>query len=277
MFAPRTTSYTLEPPRLGRDSVDEFLFGTRAGFCEHYASAFVFLMRAAGVPARVVTGYQGGEMNPVDGYMTVRQSDAHAWAEVWLARARLGAGRPDRRGGAGTGASAAWRARCRRADPFGIEGLGTLIELGAGENSLLAQLRYRLERHEQRLEPVGAELHAAAPARRCWRALHAALSRLARAGARHCPLVTLLFVGRAWRRRRQGDPVDALYSAMCLQLGRQGMPRARGRRPERVRAAARAASGLRAREEGRRGALPQAVQRATSTPPRRPTRGWPPP
>ena len=77
--------YTLEPPLLGRDTVDEFLFGTRLGFCEHYASAFVVLMRALAVPARVVTGYQGGETNPVDGFMTVRQSDAHAWAEVWLA------------------------------------------------------------------------------------------------------------------------------------------------------------------------------------------------
>ncbi|MBE0625460.1 MAG: DUF3488 domain-containing transglutaminase family protein [Burkholderiales bacterium] len=77
-------AYTLEPPLLGRDSVDEFLFGSKRGFCEHYASSFVFLMRAAGVPARIVTGYQGGELNPVDGYMIVRQSDAHAWAEVWL-------------------------------------------------------------------------------------------------------------------------------------------------------------------------------------------------
>lgn len=76
--------YTLEPPVLGRDSVDEFLFTTRQGFCEHYASAFVTLMRALDIPARVVTGYQGGEFNPVDGYLTVRQSDAHAWAEVWL-------------------------------------------------------------------------------------------------------------------------------------------------------------------------------------------------
>ena len=76
--------YTLEPPLLGRDSVDEFLFGSKRGFCEHYASSFVFLMRAAGLPARVVTGYQGGEINPVDQYMVVRQSDAHAWAEVWL-------------------------------------------------------------------------------------------------------------------------------------------------------------------------------------------------
>jgi len=77
-------AYTLEPPPLGRDSIDEFLFETKAGFCEHFSSAFVFLMRAAGVPARVVTGYQGGDLNPVDHVITVRQSDAHAWAEVYL-------------------------------------------------------------------------------------------------------------------------------------------------------------------------------------------------
>jgi transglutaminase-like putative cysteine protease len=78
-------AYTLRPPPLARDSVDEFLFGTRAGFCEHFSAAFAVVLRAAGVPARVVTGYQGGEVNPIDGHMTVRQADAHAWVEVWLA------------------------------------------------------------------------------------------------------------------------------------------------------------------------------------------------
>lgn len=76
--------YTLEPGLFGRDSADEFWFERKQGFCEHIAASFVVLMRAAGVPARVVTGYQGGAVNPVDGYWTVRQSDAHAWAEVWL-------------------------------------------------------------------------------------------------------------------------------------------------------------------------------------------------
>lgn len=76
--------YTLSPPTLGRDSIDEFLFDTRLGFCEHYASAFVVLMRELGIPARVVTGYQGGEVNPFDDTLIVRQSDAHAWTEVWL-------------------------------------------------------------------------------------------------------------------------------------------------------------------------------------------------
>ncbi|HEV7477334.1 MAG TPA: DUF3488 and transglutaminase-like domain-containing protein [Burkholderiales bacterium] len=78
-------SYTLEPATLGAQPVDDFLFNTREGFCEHFSSAFVFLLRAAGVPARVVTGYQGGELNSVDSIITVRQSDAHAWAEVFFA------------------------------------------------------------------------------------------------------------------------------------------------------------------------------------------------
>jgi transglutaminase-like putative cysteine protease len=76
--------YTLEPPALGSNPVDRFLFDTRQGFCEHYASAFAVLMRAANVPARIVLGYQGGEINPMGGHLIVRQSDAHAWNEVWL-------------------------------------------------------------------------------------------------------------------------------------------------------------------------------------------------
>jgi transglutaminase-like putative cysteine protease len=83
-FSQQNFRYTLQPPPLGLHSVDEFLFETRQGFCEHYASSFVFLMRAAQIPARVVTGYQGGEFNALGNYYIVRQSDAHAWAEVWL-------------------------------------------------------------------------------------------------------------------------------------------------------------------------------------------------
>ena len=77
-------AYTLEPGLTGQHSADEFWFDTRQGFCEHIASAFVILMRGAGVPARIVTGFQGGELNRVDGYWIVRNADAHAWAEVWL-------------------------------------------------------------------------------------------------------------------------------------------------------------------------------------------------
>ncbi len=80
----REFSYTLQPPTLGQHSVDEFLFQTKRGFCEHFASSFSFLLRAAGIPARVVVGYQGGKWNPVENYLLVRQSDAHAWTEVWI-------------------------------------------------------------------------------------------------------------------------------------------------------------------------------------------------
>lgn len=76
--------YTLMPPLLGDNPVDEFLFESRRGFCEHYATSFVTLMRVAGIPSRVVTGYQGGEINTVGNYLVVRQLDAHAWAELWI-------------------------------------------------------------------------------------------------------------------------------------------------------------------------------------------------
>lgn len=80
----REFTYTLQPPVLGTHSVDEFLFQSKRGFCEHFASSFSVLLRAAGIPARVVVGYQGGKWNPVENYLLVRQSDAHAWTEVWL-------------------------------------------------------------------------------------------------------------------------------------------------------------------------------------------------
>lgn len=76
--------YTLRPPLYGEHTADEFWFTHRRGFCEHIASAYAILMRAADIPARIVTGYQGGEANPVNGVWTVRQSDAHAWVELWL-------------------------------------------------------------------------------------------------------------------------------------------------------------------------------------------------
>ncbi|WP_266159780.1 transglutaminase TgpA family protein [Dyella silvatica] len=84
MFHNDNFSYTLSPAALGHDAMDDFLFTTREGFCEHYASAFTVLMRAAGIPARVVTGYQGGYWSTLGDYLLVRQSDAHAWSEVWL-------------------------------------------------------------------------------------------------------------------------------------------------------------------------------------------------
>jgi protein-glutamine gamma-glutamyltransferase len=76
--------YTLQPPLLGKNSVDQFLFESQRGFCEHFASSFVVLMRAAGIPARIAVGYQGGTYNALEDYWMVTQADAHAWAEVWL-------------------------------------------------------------------------------------------------------------------------------------------------------------------------------------------------
>lgn len=84
-FSRRHFSYTLRPPTTaGHNSIDEFMFATRQGFCEHYAQSFAVIMRAAGLPARIVTGYQGAEYNPQGGFWQIRAKDAHAWTEVWL-------------------------------------------------------------------------------------------------------------------------------------------------------------------------------------------------
>lgn len=84
LFRTEQYVYTLSPPALRGDTVDQFLFETKRGFCEHYAGSFAMLMRAAGIPARIVAGYQGGEYNQAGDYLIVRQSDAHAWTEVWI-------------------------------------------------------------------------------------------------------------------------------------------------------------------------------------------------
>lgn len=83
-FRENNFSYTLNPPLLGRNPIDDFIFNEKRGYCEHFASAFGFLMRAAGIPARLVGGYLGGKQNPYGNYIQVRQSDAHVWVEVWL-------------------------------------------------------------------------------------------------------------------------------------------------------------------------------------------------
>jgi transglutaminase-like putative cysteine protease len=82
-FRSNNFSYTLNPPLLGRNAVDDFVFDSKKGYCEHYASAFAFLARAAGIPSRIAGGYLGGQLNPWGNYLIIRQSDAHAWAEVW--------------------------------------------------------------------------------------------------------------------------------------------------------------------------------------------------
>jgi protein-glutamine gamma-glutamyltransferase len=125
--------YTLEPGVYGANTADEFWFDRKQGFCEHIASAFVVLMRAMDVPARIVTGYQGGEINAVDGFWVLRQSDAHAWAEVW--QAGEGWVRVDPTSAVSPGRTGAFQ---RLAAPQGLVGqaLGTLIT-----PNLSAQLR----------------------------------------------------------------------------------------------------------------------------------------
>lgn len=215
--------YTLSPPLLGTDPMDEFLFETRRGFCEHYAAAFVLLMRSAGIPARVVTGYQGGEFNTVGEYWLVRQSDAHAWAETWL---------PD----------SGWE----RVDPTAavaperIEHALDLSGLDAG-----APVRYRL--------PGGGWLASS------WRSLRYTLDSLnnswnqwvlsygprqqrellAVLGIKQATWkdmvlgllisVSVILTGVAgWmflRRPRPADPVLHAWNTFCQRLGRMGMPR----------------------------------------------------
>jgi transglutaminase-like putative cysteine protease len=216
--------YTLTPGLVEGDPVDGFLFGTRAGFCEHYAAAFVVLMRAAGLPARVVTGYQGGEVNPVDGYLVVRQRDAHAWAEVWLED--RGWVRVDP-----TAAVAPVRVEggADRALPrLGAPLLGLTIDEGSGAYRLLRGARHTWEamhngwnqwvlgygqtRQRQLLARIG--LDAAD-----WRQVGAALAVLAGA-----PLL-LLVPWLGLRAERRGDPARRLYERFCRRLARRGVVR----------------------------------------------------
>jgi transglutaminase-like putative cysteine protease len=218
-FRVEQLQYTTEPRLLGRDSVDEFLFDSREGFCEHFSSAFVFLLRAAGVPARVVAGYQGGDLNPVDGRFTVRQADAHAWTEVHL-RGR------------------GWI----RVDPTVLsvprrleEGLARAVTATSAlplmmrpEMEWLRTLRYNWEAltHQWNLLVVGynperqRELMSWLGMRDAdW--LELASTLLAALGA----FVLLLF---AWMLRRftRPDPVQAAWRQFCRKLGARGVARA---------------------------------------------------
>ena len=155
IFRAQPFFYTLVPPELGKHSVDEFLFQTRRGFCEHYASSFVFLMRAAGIPARVVTGYQGGEINPLGDYMIVRQSEAHAWAEVWL-EGRVGREWIPRRPCRPRASRSASARRCR-----GAIRCRSAVRI---DFRLVTHLRSRDRQRHQLLESVGAGIHRRASA-----------------------------------------------------------------------------------------------------------------
>jgi transglutaminase-like putative cysteine protease len=222
-FRTEKFTYTLEPPLLGKHVVDEFLFDTRQGFCEHYSAAFVVLMRAAGIPARVVTGYQGGEINSVDGFMTIRQSDAHAWTEVWL----------ENRGWTRVDPTAAVspnriEMNLTRAIPRPL--LGGLIGIDAGNSSLLAKLQtlrqnwdavsnawnqwvlnYTPDTQESFIRSLGFDEVN-------WRTLTALMFGV---GAAVMAIIALPLV----RNRSRLDPVEAIYRALCHQMARRGYPK----------------------------------------------------
>ena len=229
MFHAEPFRYTMQPPLLGRDTVDDFLFGTRAGFCEHYSSAFVVLMRAMGMPSRVVTGYQGGELNPVDNFWLIRQADAHAWAEVWLAgrgwvrvdpTAAVAPERIER------GSRAIQRAR--HADLAGLDFPifeGLRFNLQAMSNAWNQWvLSYDTSRQQRLLARLGFALDS-------WQDLVGLLSiglALLLAGV---ALLTL-------HPRRPRDPVERCYADFCDRMAAAGIVRAPHETPRQVLARA---------------------------------------
>lgn len=223
----RSFVYTLEPPLLGTHSVDEFLWETQRGFCEHFAGSFAFFMRAAGYPARVVTGYLGGEVHPTERFVTVRQYDAHAWAEVWIEG--TGWQRIDP-----TAAVAPERIEMSLADLFGDED-SFLAE------SPLSLMRFRdfrlvnwlvLQRdyldyawaawvlgYDQRQVEILQRLLGKVSTFRV------SLLFLLAAGISLLPyLVKRLII----RQRVKPDPRDALIQLFCTKMARAGMPRGTG-------------------------------------------------
>lgn len=222
--------YTLEPPLLGDDPVDEFLFSTRRGFCGYFAAAFVTLMRVAGIPSRIVQGYLGGEYNPAGDYWIVRQADAHAWAEVWLpsrgwVRMDPTAAVAPERVELGIDAVRELTLRGFELGQLSSDAVRRLIELGwfAGawrtmrlywdlanlqwHRSVLGYDQQR-QRHLLRLLRL-PELS--------WRGLLLTLALVLAAA--------MLLLAVTTRRARRADPVQASYRAFCRKLGRAGIQR----------------------------------------------------
>jgi transglutaminase-like putative cysteine protease len=240
--------YTLDPPPLGKHAVDEFLFSTRRGFCEHYASAFTFLMRAAGVPARVVLGYQGGEINPIGQYLIVRQADAHAWSEVWL---------PDRGWVRVDPTAAVAPERVESGIQAALPEGQSLPLLVRSDLAWLVHIRLALDSigfrwnqwvvgyNPERQLSLLSRLGMRAPD---WRSMAGAL--LAGAG-------TLLLAFTAWMLRRVAvppDPVLAAYRRFCRKLARAGLARRPGEGPR----------DFARRVSGSRPGLSEAVERITT-------------
>ncbi len=205
--------YSLDTAPLGRHGVDEFLFELRTGYCEYYASAFAVLMRSAGIPARIVTGYQGGYQQPAGGYLLVRNSDAHAWVEVWLEGA--GWTRVDP-----TAAVSPARIHDRARNAIGIRSAwwsaGWIDELRNRYDRLQHLwnrwvLNYDAGRQRQMLERLGL----------------GALSTVGRAGLVIVVLAGILtpLVLLAWRRRSLArlTPVERLWQRLLKRLGRRGL------------------------------------------------------
>lgn len=223
--------YTLEPPLLGDDPVDEFLFDVRRGFCEHYAAAFVTLMRAAGIPSRVVIGYQGGEYNAGGEYLIVRQGDAHAWAETWLAgrgwvRVDPTAAVAPERIEYGAEALRRLASRGQRFGQLPPEALRAALGRdwfeGAYRRGRLAfdtvnsawnrlVLDYTQERQERLMRDLGFEN----------------VTRAGLVGALGVLLAAVLAVLALimWRAERAADPVRAAYERFCRKLARIGLRR----------------------------------------------------
>jgi transglutaminase-like putative cysteine protease len=220
MFHDQPFVYTLQPGTLsGPDRVDQFLFDSRHGFCEHFAGAFVYLMRAAGIPAHVVIGYQGGTQNPLDDYYVIRQQEAHAWAEVWMAgRGWL---RVDP-----TGAVDPARVEGGLADSLPNEELtGSIYQrypwLGVVRNSWDALdsgwnkwvLAYGPELQEKFYAKVGLDYGD-------WLQLALVLGGLVAA------LMALYWLYLLWDRRPPSSPpVVRDYARFCARLARLGLPR----------------------------------------------------
>ncbi len=226
MFRNQNFFYTLTPPLLGQHSVDEFMFNTRRGFCEHYASAFAVVMRAAGIPARIVTGYLGGEVNELGDYLIVRQADAHAWTEVWFSD--VGWVRVDPTAAVSPlRVEAGISAAIPRSEPLPV--------LVRGDFEALRQLRftwdlmantwnqwvlgYTPERQRRLLIGMGIDDST-------WYTLTVIM--LALAGFIVVILATLMLRRLKTRTR---DPVRKAYSQFCDKLRRRGLPRAANEGP----------------------------------------------
>jgi protein-glutamine gamma-glutamyltransferase len=218
MFNQQNFVYTLEPPLLQGDTVDEFLFRTRSGFCEHYSSAFAVLMRAAGIPARVVTGYLGGELNPIGNYLIVRQADAHAWTEIWLPDE--GWVRVDPTGAVSPArVESGIQAAAGSTLPLFIRGdIPWLRELRLSWDSLANSwnqwvLGYTPERQRALMTRVGVEDAT-------WRTLAAMLLGVSSV----IILVLVIYTVRRLRVRVR-DPVRLAYTAFCNKLRNRGLAR----------------------------------------------------